>query len=107
MLNGFEVNFAGAGNGVVVGGGTIGISSLRFAGILGGFLASSLKSFCWALLAFCSAGVLGGSVIAGLISTGLGKTANGRRFKCGSNGFASTLAIKIPVTSVTTIPSAR
>src|SRR5712692_11248765 len=107
MLKGFEVNVAGAGKGVLAGGGAIGISCGRCPGMT----RVCDKAFCnsaWAFLALASRGFVGR--IAGAFggrSLACGRFGSGRRLNFGSKGLDNTLAMKTDARAVTITPSTR
>src|ERR1700674_3043187 len=106
MLSGFDVNCSGAGKGVFVGGGKIGVNSLRWPGT-GGIADSAFFRSSRAFFALISVGVFGVAIGFGAISDFFGKDSC-RRFKRGpKKGFASTLAMKIAASAVIITPNAR
>ena len=83
------------------------VSSERFAGVT----RVCKRAFCssaFAFLAFTSLDIAGSVARGrGLMSPACGKVGSGRRLRCGSSGFASTLAMNIAAKVVARIPSAR
>src|SRR6185436_7630109 len=101
----FALKLAGAGKGLLVGGGAMGIN----AACLPGITRVCDRAFCnsaWAFFAFASRAV--GICGAGC---GLRSAVRGRycdlRFGVGSHGLASTLEMKIAATTVAAMPIAR